>query len=292
MSRDDVTSAAPAGEHPSADALADYAVGTLPSEDQQQVRDHLEDCAECHGLVLDLSSYPELEPPDASYRVSDQELRASLGALRARVLEPLPEARRDRSKGAAAPEPEARSSPQLAPVPVADRAPRRPHSPANEPVQRHWQPLLAAAVVLLAFGWGWQRGAGTEKLRAEVAELQNRLSAAESELQRPWVNVRVARLLADDDPLRGSPAPSLSLGRTGSTVLIQTPEPLPAGRYTGEIRGPGGEVVLRIEGLEPQNVGLSFFLPAAALEPGEYRMWLLQGDTEVYPTPFELRVSE
>ena len=132
---------------------------------------------------------------------------------------------------------------------------------------RRWRPLLAAAVVFLALGWGWQRGIGAKKLQAEVIELRQRLATAEAELRRPWVNVRVARLLAGDDPLRSSSTPPLSLGKTGNVVLIQTPEPLPTGRYTVEIRSPTDEVIHRIEDLEPQKIGLSFFLPSAALEP-------------------------
>ena len=280
-------------EHPAADQLADFAEGTLPFANEQQVRRHLEVCAECDSLIRDLSSYPTLEPPDETYQVDDEELRATLGALRARSLGASPDDRSSEPNDVpvAAPEPEApqpearewRSPP--AAVPVDERS--VPFAP-----QRRWQMLAAAAAVLLALSWGWQRGRGFKKLEAEVTELRQQLAATKDELRQPLANVKVARLLAGDDPLRGSTAPTLSLARTGSTVLIQTLEPLPPGRYTGEIRRPSGEVARRIENLEPQPIGLTFFLPAAALEPGDYRLWLLRDGSEVYPTPFELQVAE
>ena len=296
MTGNDETSPALQGRHPAADELAGFAEGTLAFEDDEQIRRHLEVCAECHGLVRDLSTYPSLEPPDETYRVNEEELRTTLGALRARVLDSLSSdpARAVTVEVAESQPREPRNEPVARP-PASDRPATLTPSPSQPPdkayQRRRWRPLLAAAVVLLGLGWGWQRGSESKRLLAEVATLRNQLAAAEEYLQ-PQVNVKVARLLASDDPVRGTSTPVLTLGKTATTVLIQTPEPLPAGEYIVEIRQPTGEVVLPIQGLEPLTIGLSFFLPPAALEPGEYRIWLLRGSAEIYPKPFELRVPE
>ena len=78
MNDSDGSPLTPEGQHPAADKLADFAEGTLPFEDVQQIRRHLEVCPECHHLIRDLSSYPALEPPSEPYKVSAEELRTNL----------------------------------------------------------------------------------------------------------------------------------------------------------------------------------------------------------------------
>jgi anti-sigma-K factor RskA len=103
--------------------LPDYAAGELSADDRRLVDEHLAGCADC--------------------RVEAQELHRAYHGL-ALAAEPLapPAALRERVLGHLA----ATAQPLPSGVPAR-------HAQAVRPMRRTWVPALAAAAVVLAFGW-------------------------------------------------------------------------------------------------------------------------------------------
>ncbi len=251
------------GVHPTADELLGYADNELDPEAGKGIRHHLEGCAECRELVEDLAAYPDLEPPGNAYRVDEEELRATLGGLRARLLGSR--ARQARKE-------------QGEPAKVLAFSPA-PATAAPGPARAlRWWSLAAAAVVVLALGWGLDR--------------QLRLSETEALLRQARANAEVVTLFPSDDPMRSPEASAIALGTGGVTVILTPDEPFPPRIFAGEIRSPDGNIVLRITGLEPRAPGIRFYLPPQSLPAGAYRVRLIRDDGEVWPTTFELVLRE
>lgn len=69
-------------DHPSADALVDFAEGLAPAATKARVEAHLAECAACREVVADLRAYPDLEPPGPEFRVGRGETQARLAAVK------------------------------------------------------------------------------------------------------------------------------------------------------------------------------------------------------------------
>jgi len=249
------------GVHPTADELLGYADNELDPEAGEGIRNHLEGCTECRELVEDLAAYPDLEPPGDAYRVDEEERRATLGGLRTRLLG-------SRARQGRAEEGEPAKVLAFSPAP-ATAAP----GPARA---LRWWSLAAAAVVVLALGWGLDR--------------QLRLSETEALLRQARANAEVVQLVPSDDRMRSPEASASALGTGGVTVVLEGL--FPTRVFAGEIRSPDGNIVLRIEGLEPRTLGIQFYLPPQSLPAGAYRVRLIRDDGEVWPTTFELVLRE
>ncbi|MCP4659318.1 MAG: zf-HC2 domain-containing protein [bacterium] len=278
--------AAAAQDHPPADELVDYAGGELAPEPAQRLHGHLERCRECRELVGDLTAYPDLEPPGDAYRVDEQEMRHTLGTLRTRLLD----SRNRRPEEPGEPDRPAAEAREAEEAP-AKLLRFRPASAAGRSPAPWWS-WAAAAVIVLSLGWGLSRQLELSRLESAVENLGSRLSEAEAALRQPRANAAVVGLPATDDPLRSPEVPAVSPGDAGVTLVIQPDEPLPPGEWAAEIRGPDGTTVLRIAGLRPQAVGVTFYLPPKSLPAGEYRVWLTRDGATVWPTTFELAVAE
>ncbi|MCP4656634.1 MAG: hypothetical protein GY856_14570 [bacterium] len=72
------------GTHPSPDQLLAYQEGELAAEDQEGVQDHVALCRDCARVVLDLESFPDVEPVREDDRVSDWQVAAEWRRLEAR----------------------------------------------------------------------------------------------------------------------------------------------------------------------------------------------------------------
>lgn len=149
-------------QHPTAEELVALATAELDNENAKRLRQHVDHCEECRNLVQDLADFPDIEPPDDSYIVTDDEFHAT----------------REQLKG------------QLFPVsvPVVEEDVDRPTvSSRRTPV--FW---LMAAALLLASGWGLYASRGMQRLETQVMDLQERLSSG----------MRTESLVASDNPLR------------------------------------------------------------------------------------------
>lgn len=280
-----MSASAPSGAgHPADAALVAYAEGTLTPAETDRVRVHLEGCDECRELARDLTDYAELEPPNAAYRVGEEELRAGLGDLRERLLDP---AERERLEGELPVEVEF--------TPVAD-----PPSPSPIPFPASTRPtsvtpgwLIAAAVVAIAgWSWGFYRHLETGRLESGLRHLEAQLTTAQSSLRQPRANVPVAVLLPADDPLRAPEAPGIPLGEAGATLAIELTEPVVEETYRAEVRNAGGAVVATVEGLRPRAGRVTLYLPPGSLEAGEHTVHLFGEGGEVKGAIYELAIAE
>ncbi len=131
-----------ASGHPAVEELVAYQAGELAGKAREAVREHLATCGECTRLLLDLMSFPELEPPSEADRLSDAEVTADKEMLKARLGE------------------ECLGKPLSAEV-LAFERPAKASIPPG-----YWTALAAVLVMAIGLGlWGWIEsapGADTE----------------------------------------------------------------------------------------------------------------------------------
>ena len=84
---------AEAGDHPSPDVLLRYARGALNEQESDRLQDHLAVCPECTRHLLDLRTFPAVEPIEPERQLSELErerqkrhLDARIQRMRARTL--------------------------------------------------------------------------------------------------------------------------------------------------------------------------------------------------------------
>ncbi len=74
--------------HPTPQELAAYHAGELPPEAEVKILDHLAICRECSDLLLDLSGFADLKPPEGVPELTDAQVEEDWQALRARMSAP------------------------------------------------------------------------------------------------------------------------------------------------------------------------------------------------------------
>lgn len=62
--------------HPSPDELLEYQAGELAGEERERLQDHLALCSRCTRAVMDLASFPDVEPLREEDRLADSDLAA------------------------------------------------------------------------------------------------------------------------------------------------------------------------------------------------------------------------
>lgn len=72
--------------HPAPEELLDYHHGGLAEADRERIQDHLVLCEACSRTVLDLGSFPDVEPPREADRLSEFELAADWKRFRERAF--------------------------------------------------------------------------------------------------------------------------------------------------------------------------------------------------------------
>ncbi len=73
--------------HPTAEELVAYHTGELSDEASEALREHLALCGECTGVLLDLASFEELQPPTEADRLSDDDVATLKRSLEDRLKE-------------------------------------------------------------------------------------------------------------------------------------------------------------------------------------------------------------
>ncbi len=71
--------------HPAPEELLDYHLGDLAAADRERIQDHLVLCETCSRTVLDLESFPDVEPAREVDRLSQFELAADWKRFRERT---------------------------------------------------------------------------------------------------------------------------------------------------------------------------------------------------------------
>lgn len=285
--------------HPNADALLAYAEDPADSPPSSRVGRHIAGCARCRNLVDDLQDYPALDAPDARFEVDEQEIRAGLASLRVAHLarqaqaseetEPAEPVRAAASTTVPSNAPPTTLSPLTAAPPTA--SPQTAAPPAAPRRGRSGAWLAWAASIVLAVGWALHGAREARRLATEVSSLEQQLATVRADVQEPRPNVRILQLHTASNPLRSSAIPDGSLADRETLLLFQNEEPWLDGTYTCEIRGQGGTVVKRIDGLLRQVPGMTLRLPPAVLAPGTYEIRLVH-DATGSETPFELFVLQ
>lgn len=251
-------------EHPAAEELVAYALGELAQEEESRLRRHLEGCQECRDMAHDLAAFPDLEPPDDSYGVSEEELRETRGKLRLRFL------------GTRAEGPEVKPRVLTFSPPEPARTPR--------PSLAVW--FAVAAALVLVFGWGLSAHLEVGRLQERVNDLDGRLKTA----SEGWKNIHPITLLREDNSLRSTEERELTL--EDSLLLVMDLDEAPPSPLTAEVRTLAGDTVFRVEGLKPWKGVLTFGLRPGDVEPGEYRVFLVDRDGKELPVSFEFRLAE
>ena len=72
--------------HPAPEELLDYHLGDLAEADRERIQDHLVLCEACSRTVLDLGSFPDVEPAREADRLTEFELAADWKRFRERAL--------------------------------------------------------------------------------------------------------------------------------------------------------------------------------------------------------------
>lgn len=72
--------------HPAPEELLDYHLGDLAAADRERLQDHLVLCAACSRAVLDLDSFPHVDPARETDRLSEFELAADWKRFRERAF--------------------------------------------------------------------------------------------------------------------------------------------------------------------------------------------------------------
>lgn len=72
--------------HPAPEELLDYHLGDLAAADRERIQDHLVLCEACSRTVLDLDSFPDVEPAREADRLSEFELAADWKRFREQAV--------------------------------------------------------------------------------------------------------------------------------------------------------------------------------------------------------------
>jgi len=117
--------------HPTPQALAAYHAGELPPEEEARILDHLSICRECSDLLLDLSGFADLKPPEGVPELTDQQIEQDWQKLRSKM--------REEEEGGRKP---------------AEVVPIRPAGPVPKPERTFWLPIAASLLAVLGFSFG------------------------------------------------------------------------------------------------------------------------------------------
>jgi hypothetical protein len=121
--------------HPTPQELAAYHAGELPPEAEARLLDHLAICRECSDLLLDLSGFADLKPPQGVPELTDEQVEQDWQKLRARMRAGEGEGKKERT---------------------AEVVPIRPAGPAPRPERSYpmWLPVAASLLAVLGFSFG------------------------------------------------------------------------------------------------------------------------------------------
>lgn len=121
-------------KHPEVEELVAYHEGRVAADAAEALAEHLSVCGHCARLLLDLDSFPDLEPPAGTSDPSEHEVAAAWRRLEAELPAP--------------------TAPSLAAIGASPRS---------------WGTLAAAlGLVALGFGGGWLTRRGDDAPRVNV----------------------------------------------------------------------------------------------------------------------------
>lgn len=149
--------------HPTPQELAAYHAGELPPEAEARILDHLAVCRECSDLLLDLSGFADLKPPEGVPELTDEQVEQDWQKLRSRMREG-----KERT---------------------AEVVPIRPAGPVPKPERTYslWLPVAASLLAVLGLSFGLYQSSRVEQPWSPVAvtlDATTQRSAGGEELAR------------------------------------------------------------------------------------------------------------
>ncbi len=264
--------------HPSLDQLADHRAGRLSTDDDERLMDHLALCHMCTELLLDLASFPRLEPPEGVEPVSEQEVETAWSEMGPELL------------AAAGVEKTAAAEAEIAAYPSSESVGIRPAELAAAPALRAqddattpqgWWDMLGAFLYRLFAAPRFAYGLAAVLLLA----LPLTRYWTVHQLTRPDFNVPIMNLI----PERRAPAAPESIlipaGAEQFLLVLNVVTPRAFTDYVVEVNDasePDDRVRWRRDGLQPSAAGnFNLLIPGRFLPAGQYQIRLLgrEGDT-------------
>lgn len=129
--------------HPTPQELAAYHAGELPPEAEARILDHLSICPECSDLLLDLSGFADLKPPEGVPELTDAQVEQDWQKLRAKM---------------------GQREPERAPAPVV------PIRPTAKPERSFWLPIAASLLAVAGFSFGMYQSIQVGKLSRQLQQ--------------------------------------------------------------------------------------------------------------------------
>lgn len=136
--------------HPTPQELVAYHAGELPPEAEARILGHLAICRECSDLLLDLSGFADLKPPEGVPELTDAQVEEDWQALRAKMQ---------------------KEAPQREPVPVV---------PIRPKPERRWLPIAASLLLAVPLLYLWARG-GEQFRSLPIVSLSSEVQRSEGD---------------------------------------------------------------------------------------------------------------
>lgn len=243
--------------HPPPQELAAYHAGELPPEAEARILDHLAVCRECSDLLLDLSGFADLKPPEGMPELTDRQVEEDWQEVRAKMRAGEPERK------------------------PAEVVPIRPARPAARPERTYpvWLPVAASLLAVLGFSFGLYQS-------SQVASLERRLD----EQKLPWSSAAVS---LDATTVRsGEEQEATRITSTKGVILslyTDSEETFPV--YEAEVVGP---VTVKVALVREDGLPGSLVIPRGYLEPGSYDIYLygVNGNQRTRIGEYKVQVDE
>lgn len=240
--------------HPTPQELATYHAGELPPEAETRILDHLAICRECSDLLLDLSGFADLKPPEGIPELTDEQVEQDWQALRKRMGQG--EGKKERT---------------------AEIVPIRPAGPAPRParIYQAWLPVAASLLAVIGLSFGLYQNQRVGSLEQKVEELS-----------QPW---SPESIFLDNTVQRsgGSQEEQEIPSGTGTLLILysdtdyKTYEAVIDNRITIKAK-PRGD-----------DRGILLMIPSGSLKPGRHEIVLygIDGDLRKELEPFPIKVN-
>lgn len=242
--------------HPTPQELAAYHAGELPPEAEAQILEHLAICRECSDLLLDLSGFADLKPPQGVSELTDEQVEEDWQKLRSRMREGKGKKER-----------------------TAEVVPIRPPAPPPAPVRwtsSPWLPVAASLLAVLGFSFGLYQS-------AQVGALRQQLEAQRTPWSPPSLDLfdETVRSEEDEDVQRVP-----SQGWAVLSLYFTDEETYPA--YEAEIVGQAN-----IPAVPGQGDKVVLVLPPDSLKPGNHEIHLfgVKGDQRIEVGTYQIQVD-
>lgn len=243
--------------HPTAEELIAYDENQLEATAREQIQDHLALCPECTACVVDLASFPEVEPRDPMSDDTDDAHVPSWESMQARLAA---------ERGGT-------------PKPVLVASPSPP--PSISPLYR-WAAIAAMPVIAALGLWGFRSEQALHELhRPQINAPYYDLLPLAEDRQR------------DPDP---ADLPTVLRGPGSALLVLSLGDPGSFDNYEVQIHRAVGDLVLwQRRGFAPSAYGtFNLTLPRSFLSAGAYRLELhgLSGETSRILAEYRLRIMD